>query len=204
MSPAAVLWDMDGTLVEEDAWEAAHLEVAEALGGTFDRDALDSLIGASFDFSVKSLLSVSGQPPELYAYVSELLIVAVEKRYKAGIKWLPGAKEALNAVSNAGIPQALVTNTIRRLANHAISHIGRHRFVATVCGDEVLNSKPAPDPYIHAASLLGVPIAQCLVIEDSSDGLLSAVRSGAIVTSPSAEYHLIDFDISKLEGLITS
>ena len=70
--------------------------------------------------------------------------------------WLPGAREMLDALTAAGVPMALVTNTRRELTERALKSIGRHYFSASVCGDEVEHAKPAPDLYLRAAELLGV------------------------------------------------
>ena len=75
----------------------------------------------------------------------------------------------------------MVTNTERELAERALNSIGRHHFSVTVCGDEVANGKPAPDPYLRAAELLGVAPADCLAVEDSVTGSAAAERAGCAV-----------------------
>ena len=72
----------------------------------------------------------------------------------------------------------LVTNTVRELTEVALETIGRGRFTTTVCGDEVVVGKPAPDPYLRAAELLGVPSADCLAVEDSPTGAQAASAAG--------------------------
>ena len=76
---------------------------------------------------------------------------------------------------------ALVTNTQRALTERALNGIGRHYFSATVCGDEVMNGKPAPDPYLRAAALLGLAPEQCIAVEDSVTGTAAAERAGCPV-----------------------
>jgi beta-phosphoglucomutase-like phosphatase (HAD superfamily) len=75
----------------------------------------------------------------------------------------------------------LVTNTRRDLAEKALNSIGREYFSVTVCGDEVEHGKPAPDPYLRAAELLGFAAGECLAIEDSVTGTASAEAAGAPV-----------------------
>ena len=75
----------------------------------------------------------------------------------------------------------LVTNTRRGLTERALDSIGRHYFVASVCGDEVPRGKPAPDPYQRAAAMLGLAPAHCLAIEDSVTGATSAEDAGCPV-----------------------
>ena len=90
----------------------------------------------------------------LHDYTGEL--------FEGGLPWCDGARNLLDAVAAAGIPMALVTNTRRALTEKALNSIGRHYFSVTVCGDEVTDGKPAPDPYLRAAELLGVDPADCL------------------------------------------
>jgi beta-phosphoglucomutase-like phosphatase (HAD superfamily) len=144
--PAAVLWDMDGTLIDsEPLWGIALQEVAHELGGAMSDDARTFLIGRDLPTSVDVLLAEVGRPP------------------------------------TPGLPTALVTNTVRRIAEMALDGIGRGFFDVVVCGDDVAAGKPAPDPYLRAAELLGVAVADCVAVEDSPDGALSADRAGAAV-----------------------
>src|ERR1700694_3363357 len=76
---------------------------------------------------------------------------------------------------------ALVTNTTRKLTERALNSIGRQHFSATVCGDEVEHGKPAPDPYLRAAALLGPDPSECLAIEDSVTGATAAENAGCPV-----------------------
>jgi len=87
----------------------------------------------------------------------------------------------LDALAAEGTPMALVTNTQRALTERALNGIGRHYFSATVCGDEVSAGKPAPDPYLRAAELLGVTPEQCLAVEDSVAGSAAAEGAGCPV-----------------------
>jgi beta-phosphoglucomutase-like phosphatase (HAD superfamily) len=87
----------------------------------------------------------------------------------------------LDALTAADVPMALVTNTRRGLTERALKSIGSHYFSVSVCGDEVSNAKPAPDPYLRAAHLLGLAPAQCLAIEDSVTGSQAAEAAGCPV-----------------------
>ena len=90
----------------------------------------------------------------------------------------------LEALVAERTPMALVTNTARPLAERALNSIGRHYFSTTVCGDEVPSGKPAPDPYLRAAELLGVEPADCLAVEDSVTGTAAAELAGWSLRSP--------------------
>jgi HAD superfamily hydrolase (TIGR01509 family) len=182
--PAAVLWDMDGTLIDSEClWSVSLHDTARELGGTLGPQARESLTGVDIDTSIRVLLDEVGRPatPELVAATRERLLGATAALFDGGVDWLPGARDALRTVRATGLPTALVTNSVRQIAELALDGIGRGFFDVTVCGDEVPTGKPAPDPYLRAAELLGVPAESCLVVEDSHNGALAGERAGAAV-----------------------
>lgn len=175
---------MDGTLIDsEPQWDVALQETARGLGGTLGAAARAALLGADIATSVRVLLDDLGRPatPELVARTTDTLLDRTAALFRRGVVWQPGAREALAAVRACGVPTALVTNSARRLTELVLDGIGREFFDVTVCGDEVPAGKPAPDPYLRAAALLGVPAPACVAVEDSPNGALSAERAGAVV-----------------------
>jgi HAD superfamily hydrolase (TIGR01509 family) len=186
-----VLFDMDGTLVDsEKVWDVALHELAAHAGGKLSEPARLAMIGSSMAASMRILREDLGQPDRDEAADVEWLERRVEELFAGGLVWRPGAMELLRAVREAGLPTALVTSTGRRLVEVALDTLGRENFDAVVCGDEVSAPKPDPAPYRTAADLLGVPIGECLAIEDSPTGLASAVASGAAVLAVPAELEL--------------
>lgn len=183
--PAAVLWDMDGTLIDsERLWDVSLQATARELGGELGAAARDSLVGVDIDTSIVVLLRDLGlaATPHRVAWTYDRLVARTEELFAAGdVEWRPGARAALAAVRAAGLPTALVTNSLRRITELALDGIGRELFDVSVCGDEVPAGKPAPDAYRRAAELLGVPIGACVAVEDSPNGALAAERAGAAV-----------------------
>ncbi|GAA4534621.1 HAD family hydrolase [Amycolatopsis samaneae] len=182
---AAVLWDMDGTLVDsEKLWDVALYEAAEWLGGTLSEEQRMTLVGSNMDATSTYLLEVTGTTvtPEKVAETSEWVRRRTAGLFDDALPWRPGAREALTALRAAGVPMALVTSTERGLTDLALNTIGREFFAVTVCGDEVdgLN-KPHPRPYLKAAELLGVSPARCVAVEDSPPGTESAAAAGCTV-----------------------
>jgi HAD superfamily hydrolase (TIGR01509 family) len=177
--PAAILWDMDGTLVDtEPYWLAAEAELVASYGGTWTQEDGLQLVGAGLGHSASVL---QGRGVELSAdEIIELLTDRVLDQIRVSVPWRPGARELLAETRAAGIPTALVTMSIRRMALHIASLMPEVGFDAVVAGDDVTHSKPHPEPYLHAARLLGVDILDCVAIEDSTTGLASAVASGAV------------------------
>ena len=188
--PQAVLWDMDGTLLDsERIWDVALRELARHLGGELSDETREKVVGSSLDTSMNVLfaaLDLSPSPGAVHE-AGEWLLRRTGELFDAGLTWKPGAREALNLVQRGGLPMALVTNTGRPLTDRALATLGPDRFVATVCGDEVAQGKPAPDPYLRAAELLGVDAGQCLAVEDSPTGAAAAEAAGCVVLVVPAE-----------------
>ena len=112
---------------------------------------------------------------EIINTLTDRVMVQIEQ----GVPWRPGARELIDGLRAAGIPIALVTMSIRRMALQVAAAIGDDVFGVVIAGDDVEHPKPHPQPYLLAAERLGVPIHDCVAIEDSEFGLVSAVSSGA-------------------------
>lgn len=182
--PRAVLWDMDGTLLDsEKLWDVSLAELAVRLGGEMTDGLRHSLVGANLRAAVSAVLEAFGHPVTEAGLrdAATFLDARTAELFAAGIPWRPGAPDALALAPGQGWGQALVTNTGRVLAEDALDTLGREHFDATVCGDEVPRGKPAPDPYLRAAELLGVHPADCLAVEDSPTGAAAAEAAGCAV-----------------------
>ncbi|GAC48431.1 HAD family hydrolase [Gordonia aichiensis] len=181
VTPAAVLWDMDGTLLDsEKLWDIAVAELSARHGYAMTPELRESTLGNSMTDALTKVFDASGVSPDARDYAADerWLLDRVAQLFADDLPWRPGAQEALTTIADAGIPMALVTNTVRELTDQALETIGAHFFAATVCGDEVENGKPAPDPYLRAASLLGVDASACVAVEDSPTGAQSATAAG--------------------------
>jgi HAD superfamily hydrolase (TIGR01509 family) len=180
----AVLFDMDGTLVDsEKLWDVSLQALYERLGGVLTPEVRETTVGSSANGLMRIVYTDLGleQDPAAMAESSDWLHHYTGVLFEQGLTWLPGAREMLDALKAAGIPMALVTNTKRELTERALKSIGSHYFSASVCGDEVEHAKPAPDIYRRAAQLLGFDPAQCLAIEDSVTGSQAAEAAGCPV-----------------------
>lgn len=190
MPLAAVLFDMDGTLLDsEKVWDVALDDLADWLGGALSDSARRRMVGSSLARSIAIMhddLGIDADPESSGAFLLE----RAAELFRTSLVWKPGARELLIAVGEAGIPAALVTSTHRRLTEIALDTIGREHFAATVCGDEVAHPKPAADPYEQAAALLAVAPAQCVAIEDSPLGITSAEAAGCVVLAVPSEVPL--------------
>ncbi|WP_298039476.1 HAD family hydrolase [uncultured Microbacterium sp.] len=189
--PHAVLWDMDGTVVDtEPYWMAAETALVESFGGTWSHEQALQLVGNGLMESARILQSV-GVDMESEAIVDRLTDDVRTALATRGVPFRPGARELLQALQESGIRTALVTMSLRRMAESVVDLIGFDAFELIVAGDEVEHAKPHPAPYLQAADALGVDIADTLVIEDSITGLASGVASGAVTL---AVPHMIALD----------
>lgn len=176
--PAAVLWDMDGTLVDtEPYWIASEFALAERHGATWSREQALALVGSDLLDSGAFIREQMGLDLTPAAIVEELLD-GVVARVREAVPWQPGARELLAALHADGLRCALVTMSYRRFVEPILEHLPTGAFEVVVTGDEVERGKPHPDPYLLAAERLGVDPAACLAIEDSPPGAASAEAAG--------------------------
>ncbi|MFD4433679.1 HAD family hydrolase [Nocardia sp. NPDC058497] len=179
--PAAVLWDMDGTLLDsEKLWDIAVRELAREHGRELTDEIRHALIGASGPNALRMLFDGIGveATPQVIAEAGDFLERRVTELMLGPIPWRPGAKDALAMVRAEGLRCALVTNTKRSLTEYGLDTLGRDFFDTSVCGDEVPHGKPDPAIYRKAADLLGLDPADCVAIEDSPTGALAAQGAG--------------------------
>lgn len=185
--PGAVLWDMDGTLVDtEPYWIAEERRLVEAHGGVWTDEHAHQLVGNDLLVSAQYIIDHSPITLTPVQIVHELL-VGVVRRIKEHIPWRPGARELLADLVAQGVPCALVTMSWRLLAEEFVASVPAGTFSVLVTGDEVAHGKPHPAPYQAAARALGVDLGQCIAIEDSPPGVASAVAAGvATIAVPHA------------------
>jgi HAD superfamily hydrolase (TIGR01509 family) len=183
----AVLFDMDGTLLDsEKVWDVALDDLAHYLGGELSAAARRRMVGSSLARSIAILhgdLGIDADPESSGGFLTE----RTAELFRTDLVWRPGAEDLLESVNSAGVPAALVTSTHRRLTEIALDTLGRARFEATVCGDEVAHPKPAADPYLFAARLVGAHPRRCVAIEDSPLGIASAEAAGCAVLAVPSE-----------------
>mgnify|MGYP000418614109 CR=1 FL=1 len=179
--PAAVLWDMDGTLVDtEPYWIEVEHELAARHGGTWSHEQAMSLVGNDLLDSGRVLKEALGLTQDPAEVVEELLDGVIE-RVRREIPWRPGARELLADLGRAGVPCALVTMSYRRFVEPILEQLPERAFEVVVTGDQVSAGKPDPEAYLTAAHALELEPADCLAIEDSPTGSRSAETAGCTV-----------------------
>jgi HAD superfamily hydrolase (TIGR01509 family) len=194
--PAAVLFDMDGTLIDsEGLWLEAEISTMARLGGVWTETDQAHCLGGPLERVTAYMLERSGSDLEAAA-VGELLLESMERLLReTPLAWRPGARDLLGECRSLGLPTALVSASWNRLIDAVgekiESDLGAPGFDLVVAGDDVGRSKPHPDPYLRAASGLGHAPGDCLALEDSPTGVSSAVSAGCrVVAIP----HIADID----------
>lgn len=201
--PAAVLFDMDGTLVDtEPLWDAPLYAEANYLGTRLTPKGRAYLIGKSMNATAEYLIDLAALRPTrgLIEEINARIRERVAGAFTGALPWRPGAREFLEAVRAEKIPTGLVTSTERRFVTGALRTLGT--FGAVVCGDEVEgHTKPDPEPYRRAAWRLGVNPSHCVAVEDSPTGSDAAVAAGCkVIVVP----HLVEVQRSQDVFLRTS
>jgi HAD superfamily hydrolase (TIGR01509 family) len=179
--PDAVLWDMDGTLVDtEPYWIESEFELVEKHGGRWSTEHAYNLVGNDLLDSGRYIREHGGIDLEPAEIVEELLDRVV-RRVEQRVPWQPGAVELLQDLGAHGMRCALVTMSYRRFVAPILAGLPDDTFEVIITGDAVTRGKPHPEPYQKAAAVLGVPTRRTLAIEDSNTGAKSAEAAGCTV-----------------------
>ena len=172
--PAAVLFDLDGTLIDsEPYWMQSERELAEAHSATWTEEDGAELIGMNLYESSKVIKAKIGSDLHHEEIIGKLTD-RVNQQLAREIPWRPGAESLLRNLKKKRIKTALVTMSMRRTALQVVEAIPFKAFDVVVAGDDVVHGKPHAEPYVKAATLLGVKPEDCVAFEDSITGLLSA------------------------------
>lgn len=189
---------MDGTLVDtEPYWMAAETELVASFGGEWSHEQAMQLVGSGLIDSAR-ILQATGVDMAAEDIVNRLTDDVRTALMTQGVPFRPGAQELLRSLKSAGIPSALVTMSLRRMALSVVDLIDFDAFEHVVAGDDVDHPKPHPDPYLKAADLLEIDIAEAFVIEDSVTGLRAGLASGAVTLGVP---HMVPLDGLGAHGL---
>jgi len=177
----AVLWDMDGTLVDtEPYWLKSEQAFAERHNADWEFGDVEQFIG----YSLYDTADILRKKFNLQDYTDQQIIdeltVGVVEQIEDKLPFRPGALELLLELRQKQIPTALVTMSMSEMAKSVVSRIPFKAFDVVLGGDQVQFGKPHPEPYITAAEKLGFDPAECIALEDSKTGLTSAETAGTV------------------------
>jgi HAD superfamily hydrolase (TIGR01509 family) len=179
--PQALFFDMDGLSVNSEVlWFEAEQRVAQAFGIDWTEDDHHFCVGGPVEEMARYLAAKAGRESN-WSQVARDVVDQVVSLIGEDLALMPGVSALLEECKGAGLPIALVSGSPRIIVDRIVDQIGRSRYGAIVSSDDVVHSKPAADPYIKAAGILGVDIRASVVLEDSATGVESAESAGAFV-----------------------
>lgn len=171
---------MDGTLVDtEPYWMAAETPLVERFGGSWTHADGLGLVGMGLADAAR-VLQAAGVRLEVDDIVAHLTDEVMRRLREDGVPFRPGAREMLRSLRDAGVPTALVTMSMSRMARVVTELIDFDAFDLVIGGDEVSQPKPHPAPYLQACAALGVDPADTVAFEDSLTGTASALAAGTV------------------------
>jgi HAD superfamily hydrolase (TIGR01549 family) len=182
MSGPALLFDLDGTLVDSVYQHVvAWREALEGVGINMPVWKIHRRIGMSGGLFVNALLREldTDLDPEALARLPELHADAYIRQFD-GVRPLPGASDLLSTLTSQGVPWAIATSGVERYARLALELLGLPEETIVVTRDQVRYAKPDPDLFLTAADRIGVDIRDSIVVGDSVWDLLAATRARAL------------------------
>ncbi|HZH27587.1 MAG TPA: HAD family phosphatase [Azospirillaceae bacterium] len=178
----AVLWDIDGTLLESEPlhWEALAT-VTNAVGGHLTEDSYLSYLGLGMPAVFDKVSRAFGLSIDYASWLDRINDHYVREAHRVAFR--PGAVECVDALAARGMIQACVSNSGRRVVDANMRRLGRPHLRFGLSRDDVVNGKPHPEPYLTAAERLGVRPSECLVVEDSPVGAKAGKAAGMRVVA---------------------
>ena len=177
----AVFWDMDGTLIDsEPYWHEGEMKIAAAHGGYWDEELAWQGSGTPVPDVARRMVE-HGCQLSIEEIGQGMIDYVAQKEFEC-IPWIEGVEDVLVTLRDAGVPSMLVTTSPRHLAENLVAQAPAGAFAGYVCGDDDVEKKPSPAPYLEAGRRLGIApedMKYCIAVEDSMSGLRSAVASGA-------------------------
>jgi len=189
LNPAAVIFDLDGVLLDsEPRWNEAKEALVRETGGSWRDDAPRVMMGMSSLEWSRYLHDELGVPMEPDA-ISRDVVRRMRDGYRRELPLLPGAREAVESVRKRW-PLGLASSSNREIIDLVLELSGfGAAFRVAISSEEVARGKPAPDVYLETASRLGVDPTGCVAIEDSSNGMRSAAAAGmTLIAVPNPHY----------------
>ncbi len=177
----AIIFDFDGLILDTEtaaleSWRSIYAEYGHDLSLELWKDALGRAPGHGFD-AAAHLATLVGTPIDRVVLLAERQ--ARKRQLCETLMVLPGVREVLDEARELGLPCAIASSSDREWVEGWLRRHDLHDAFACVrTSDDVAAAKPAPDLFLSAASCLEVPPAQCLVFEDSPNGVLAAHEAG--------------------------
>jgi HAD superfamily hydrolase (TIGR01509 family) len=180
--PEAVIFDLDGTLVDTvqtriDAWN----ETFEEAGVPATRDALAPLIGVDGKRLAREIAALAGQPiDDARAEEIDKRSGEIYERMNSNPKPLPGVKELIDAIETRGLDWSIATSSRKDQVQTSVKALGLDSEPSIVDASHVEHAKPEPDLLLRAAKELDVDSGRCWYVGDSTWDMVAAVAAGML------------------------
>lgn len=200
----AVIFDMDGVLIDSEPLHyRTDLTLLGKLGIQIERDYLDRFVGMTNPEMWKTIISEQGITRDVDEILSEQLELKLQLLEDGDWTALSGAVELVEGLVVKEIPVAVASSSSLPFIEGVLRKTGLDRFIHRyVSAESVARGKPAPDVFLEAARMLAVSPVQCLVVEDSRNGVLAAKAAGMRIIgyrNPSSG----DQDLSRADAVVT-
>jgi HAD superfamily hydrolase (TIGR01509 family) len=199
----AVVFDLDGTLVETEAqWARAREALTARTGGVWRPGAHEAMMGMSSTEWTRHMheeLGVPLSPPEIL----EAIVDELDTLYRADLPLLPGALQAIDAAATVG-PLAVASSSPAALIDLVLELAGvRERFTAVLSSEDLPRGKPSPDVFLEACARLGMAPGEVAAVEDSAPGLEAALAAGMrVVAVPSVHFRPADAVLARVDVVL--
>jgi HAD superfamily hydrolase (TIGR01509 family) len=185
--PDAVLFDMDGLLVDtEPQWYAAETATVHQLGGVWGKQQQVDLLGSNLEYAAEYMREHTSTAFDADS-IQSMLLDNMTAELAKGVTFRPGVGSLLASLTEAGVPLSLVTSSVKVHAKMVLARLpmtnqGAGRtFEHVVTADDVTNLKPHPEPYLRVLDLMAVRPERTVALEDSPNGMMSATAAGCLV-----------------------
>ncbi|WP_437960636.1 HAD family phosphatase [Sorangium sp. So ce119] len=196
--PKAVLWDLDGTLVDSSEHHfIAWREALAAEGRSYDHADHDAVFGMRNDDLLRRLIG-----PEIPEAEIARIADVKERHYRklvseSGVEPLPGVRAWLSALPRSGFRMAIASSAPRENLDAILAATGLTGvFDAVISSEEVPHGKPHPAVFLRAAESVGAPPDRCVVVEDAPAGVLAGKRGGMKVIGVGPRHAQLGADLS--------
>ena len=188
MTFSAVLWDMDGTLIDsEPIWGDSQRKLMNRFGYRWTDLDQEHCLGGPLS-RVGQYMKMKCNSDESSEFFVEELVKIQSENIAGKVEFMPGAFQLLEEMATQRIPMALVSASPRILVDATLDRVPSHLLVTSIAAEDVNHIKPHPEAYMLGAERLGVSPDNVLVIEDSYTGVKSGLASGGHVLALGGPY----------------
>ena len=204
----AVLFDMDGVLVDAREWHYDALNNALAIFGMrIDREShLSTFDGLSTKQKLQILTETRGLPKQLHNLINDIKQRVTQDIMVAKCRPIFHHRYLLSRLQQEGYKLAMCSNSVRQSVDLVARHAGLKPYLSlTLSNEDVKKPKPSPEIYLKAMQELNLKPEECLIVEDNENGIKAAKDSGAFVCEVSCpddvHYQNIQCAIQRSEGV---